>query len=108
MSHDVLCTLQDSTVLVCSGYVVNGSVVSDLVSDVGVGGTEHSQHPWSPMEKWNGDLSAAMEYHGELGAETLETWQRPWSPMEKLVWKPVNTHGVPCRVGERGHSHGVP
>ena len=26
-------------------------------------GTETSQHPWSSMEKWYGDLSATMEYH---------------------------------------------
>ena len=50
-------------------------------------GTETSQHQWNPTEKWYGDLSA---------------------PVENLVWKPVNTHGVPRRVGESGHSHGVP
>ena len=46
-----------------------------------------------------------MEYHGELGVETC---QLPWSTMESLVWKPVNTHGEPRRVGESGHSLGVP
>ena len=44
------------------------------------------------MEKWNGDLSDTMEYHGEFGAETC---QLPWSIMESLVWELVNTHGVP-------------
>ena len=53
--------LQDSTVLVCSGDVVNGSVKNVLISDDGISGT----------------------------------CQHPWSPMESLVWKLVNTHGVP-------------
>ena len=53
--------LQDSTVLVCSGHVVNGSVAFVLLSDDGISGT----------------------------------CQHPWSFMESLVWKPVNTHGVP-------------
>ena len=37
-------------------YVVNGSVVPVLISDVGMSG---AQHPWSPMEKWNRDLTVA-------------------------------------------------
>ena len=45
-----------------------------------------------PWRAWCGNLSATMEYHGELGAETS---QLPWSTMESLVWEPVNTHGVP-------------
>ena len=44
--------------------VLNGSIVSALISDDGISGT--CQHPWSPMENWYGDL----------------------------VWKLVNTHGV--------------
>ena len=68
---------------------MNGSVVSVLISDVGISGTEHSQHPWSPMEfwygvpvrrtgtvKWCGNLAASMESHGER------------------VWKPGSIHGV--------------
>ena len=31
------------------------------------------------MEKWNGDLSATMEYRRETGTETC---QLPWSTME--------------------------
>ena len=42
-----------------------------------------------------------MESHGVLVRGTgTETSQHPWSPMESLVWKLVNTHGVPRRVGE--------
>ena len=66
MSHDVLCTLQDSTVLVCSGHVVNGSAASVLISDDGISGK--CQHPWSPA--------------GEFGTETS---QHPWSTMESLM-----------------------
>ena len=36
------------------------------VSIHGEFGTETSQHPWSSMEKWYGDLSATMECHDEL------------------------------------------
>ena len=42
------------------------------VSIHGEFGTETSQHPWSPVEKWCGDLSAPMECHGELGLETCQ------------------------------------
>ena len=81
MSHDVLYTLQNNTVLVCSGYVVNGSVVSVLISDVDISGTEHSQHPWSshgeverskvsihgvPWRAWCGNLSTLVEFHAQL------------------------------------------
>ena len=91
LTTDHISTLQDSTVWVCSGHVANGSVVSVHISDVCISGTEYSQHPWSPMEKWCGDLSATMEYDGELGAETC---QHSWSTMQSLVWKLVS---IPCR-----------
>ena len=49
-----------------SGYVVNGSVVSFLVSDVDTSGTETCQLP-------------CMEYHGERGAETCQhPYGVPW------------------------------
>ena len=68
-------------------YVVNGSVISVLISDVGMSGAEHSIHgvPWRALvrrpvntlmeyhgELWCGDLSATMEYHGELGVGTCQ------------------------------------
>ena len=51
-----------------------------LISDVGISGTEYSQHPWIRMDKWFGDLSASMESRG------------------RRVWKPGSNHGVPWRA----------
>ena len=42
--------LKRAQFLVCSGNVVFGSVVSVLLSDVGISGTGYSQQPWSTME----------------------------------------------------------
>ena len=82
--HDVLCTLQDSTVLVCSGYVVNGSVVSVFISDVGISGTETCHLPRSFMESACGNLATSMECYGEVGVETC---QHSWSAMQSwCVW----------------------
>ena len=89
MSHDVLCTLQDSTVLVLSGYVVSGCAVSAPISYVGMSGTELGaetcQLPWYSTE------SLGVEYrYGELvrrrGAETLQLPWSPWSLMDGAVW----------------------
>ena len=106
MSHDVLCTLQDRTVF--GLLVVNGSVVSVLTSDVDMSGTEHSihgvpwrsgtehsQHPWSPMEKWCGDLSATTEYHGELGVKTCQHLVDILMEYHEKSMVEGLTHGVP-------------
>ena len=79
-----------------------------------------AQHPRSPMEKWNGDLSAATEYHGEswcvehrygelVWRSGVETWQSPWSPLESACGNlaaSMESHGL--RSVDTGHSHGVP
>ena len=79
VSHDVLCTLQDSTVLVCSGYV-SGSEVSVLISDVGMSGTEHSQHSWSVP--WRSETEHSQHPWSVPWRSETEHSQRPWSPME--------------------------
>ena len=93
MSHDVLCTLQDSTVLVCSGFVVNGSVVSVLISDVGVE-YRYGEVVWKP-----GSL------HGVPWRARVETWQLPRSPMDSAVWiwltsRQLATDAVVCNVSQ--------
>ena len=88
---------------------MNGSVVSVLISDVGMSGAEHSimeslgaetcQLPWSSMESECGNLAASMEPHGvpwraQCGYWTF-SWRtvrsrggrsHSWSAMDSAVW----------------------
>ena len=66
-----------------------------------------AQHPWSPMEKWNGAQPASMESHGDVVRRSVSYHVVPLralcgdlsATMEYHgELEPVNTHGVPCRV----------
>ena len=53
---------------------MNGSVVSVLISDIGMSGTEHSIHgvPW---RAWCGNLTVSMESQGERSVDMLMGYQ---------------------------------
>ena len=93
-----------------------GSVVSLLISDVGMRGMKYRQYPWSaetfqlPWSTMESLVAACVESHGVLVWSTdtenwydevcveiwqsprvpwrarVETWQLPWSPMDSVVW----------------------
>ena len=70
--------LKTAQCLVCSGYVVNGSVASVLVSDVDISGPETCQYPWSTMESvvWRPVSFHGVAWRAQCGNRTFS-----WSTM---------------------------